>query len=317
LYSKRIIIFSLGFLVIQKNKYRFNMAIKILLDTDIGSDIDDAICLAYLLANPECELLGITTCTSESEKRAKMASVLCRIAGKDIPIFPGTENPLIIPQLQTKAQQASALKRWDHQKNFPKGEAIRFLRSTIRKYPGEVILLTIGPLTNIGILFSLDPEIPSLLKGMYSMCGHYYRKNKKLSAFEWNTMGDYHASAIVYNSKIKLHRSFGLDVTSKVVMKKKKFLNKFSGHDLFEPVIDFSKAWFEKWEGVTFHDPLAAAAIFDKNICEYEKGTVKIELQKKNSWGLTKWKPKPEGKHQIAVKVNTGKFFENYFSVFK
>ena len=41
---------------------------KILLDTDIGSDIDDAICLAYLLKEPQCELLGITTVCGESEK---------------------------------------------------------------------------------------------------------------------------------------------------------------------------------------------------------------------------------------------------------
>ena len=50
------------------------MSIKVLLDTDIGSDIDDAVCLAYLLAQPECELLGITTVSGEVEKRAQIAS---------------------------------------------------------------------------------------------------------------------------------------------------------------------------------------------------------------------------------------------------
>ena len=58
------------------------MPTKVLLDTDIGSDIDDAVCLAYLLAQPECELLGITTVTGEAEKRARMASALCKVAGK-------------------------------------------------------------------------------------------------------------------------------------------------------------------------------------------------------------------------------------------
>jgi inosine-uridine nucleoside N-ribohydrolase len=293
------------------------MPTKILLDTDIGSDIDDAICLAYLLANPACELLGITTATGEAEKRAGMVSVLCKIAGKDIPIFPGSENPLLIKQRQTKALQAAALKRWNYQKNFPKGEAVPFLRRTIREHPGEIILLTIGPLTNIGLLFAMDPGIPSLLKGVYSMCGHYFRKNKRMPAVEWNASGDYHASAIVFNSKLKLHRCFGLDVTSKVVMKKKKFKKYFSGHDLFGPILDFSKPWFAQWSGVMFHDPLAAAAIFDKNICTYEKGTVKIEIQKNNSLGLTKWKPKQKGRHQIAVTVDPDNFFQTYFSVFK
>lgn len=55
------------------------MSERILLDTDIGSDIDDAVCLAYLLANPNCELMGITTVSGEAEKRAQMASVLCKV----------------------------------------------------------------------------------------------------------------------------------------------------------------------------------------------------------------------------------------------
>ena len=65
------------------------MTHKILLDTDIGSDIDDAIALAYLLAQPQCELLGITTVTGEPEKRAMMASAQCKLAGRNIPIYPG------------------------------------------------------------------------------------------------------------------------------------------------------------------------------------------------------------------------------------
>ncbi len=71
------------------------MPIKILLDTDIGSDIDDAVCLEYLLANPKCDLLGITTVTGEAERRAQMASALCAVAGKKVPIFPGREEPLL------------------------------------------------------------------------------------------------------------------------------------------------------------------------------------------------------------------------------
>jgi inosine-uridine nucleoside N-ribohydrolase len=293
------------------------MSVKILLDTDIGSDIDDAVCLAYLLADPECELLGITTVTSEPVKRAKLASVLCKIAGKDIPIYPGSANPLLIPQLQISAKQAGALRKWEHRNNFHEGEAIEFLRSIIRKYPGEVILLTIAPLTNIGLLFAVDPEIPFLLKGLYSMCGNFLRKDKNLPKLEWNAMGDYHASAIAYKSKLKLHRSFGLDVTSKVIMQPNEFKEKFSHHDLLKPVVDFSKAWFAEWGLVTFHDPLAAVAIFNKSVCEYEKGKVEIELEKQKERGLTKWKPDPKGKHEIAVKVQPDKFFENYFKVFE
>ena len=110
---------------------------KILLDTDIGSDIDDAVCLAYLLNQPKCELLGITTVSGEAEKRAMMASVICRAASRsDIPIFPGTEQPLLTPQKQPVAYQAVKLPKWEHQNDFPKNEHIEFMRRTIRKFPG-------------------------------------------------------------------------------------------------------------------------------------------------------------------------------------
>ena len=293
------------------------MPVKILLDTDIGTDIDDAVCLAYLLANPDCELLGITTVTGEPVKRAMLASALCRIAGKNIPVYPGAADPLLIPQLQLKAGQAKSLKKYPHQKEFPQGEAVEFLRKTVRKYPGEIILLTIAPLTNIGLLFSVDPEIPSLLKGMVSMCGNFLRTAPGYPETEWNAMGDYHASSIVYNAELKMHKSVGLDVTSRVTMNPSEFKERFSSHKLLEPVLDFSKEFFTKWNTVTFHDPLAAVTIFDRSVCGFEKGTVEIEMTEKNKQGLTKWNPSNNGKHRVAVHVNPEQFFKKYFSVFK
>src|SRR6185369_15494299 len=97
---------------------------KVIYDTDIGSDIDDAVALAYLLAQPECELLGITTVTGQAAQRAQLASALCLNAGREIPIFPGREVPLLVPQLQPLAPQAAAVRRWRHAADFPRGEAV-------------------------------------------------------------------------------------------------------------------------------------------------------------------------------------------------
>ena len=63
---------------------------KVLLDTDIGCDIDDAICMAYLLAHPNCELVGVTTVNGDTRARAQLASALCIAAKKDVPIYPWT-----------------------------------------------------------------------------------------------------------------------------------------------------------------------------------------------------------------------------------
>ena len=87
----------------------------ILLDTDIGSDVDDAVCLAFLLSHPDCDLLGIMTVTGEPEKRAALASALCKATGIDIPMYPGAGHPKQGELRQPIAHQAAVLPRWPHQ----------------------------------------------------------------------------------------------------------------------------------------------------------------------------------------------------------
>jgi len=291
------------------------MTVKVLLDTDIGSDIDDAVCLAYLLANPECELLGITTVTGEAVKRAQMASAMCKVAGKSIPIFPGREQPLLREQLQPTAPQAEALERWDHQIDFPEGQAVVFLRDTIRAHPGEVILLTIGPLSNIGALFAMDPEIPSLLKGLVMMCGVFTNRLAGIGPLEWNAMGDPHATAIVYHTPVRMHRSIGLDVTCQVTMKADEVRRMFRMKLLF-PVLDFAEVWFRERDVITFHDPLAATTIFNDQICQFERGMVEVELSSPRLSGLLHWRSDSQnGPHEVALSVDPERFIEHYFGV--
>jgi inosine-uridine nucleoside N-ribohydrolase len=292
------------------------MRTRILLDTDIGSDIDDAVCLAYLLANPACELVGITTVTGEAARRAMLASVLCRAAGRDVPIFPGADNPILVPQKQTKAPQAAALARWDHQTAFPSGEAVPFLRETIRREPGEIILLTIGPLTNVGMLFAADPEIPSLLKGLVMMCGAFLDQPGKVRPGEWNASGDPHATALVYRAAVRVHRSVGLDVTLRVRLGAEETRKRFD-HPLLRPVLDMAEVWFRSRPEVVFHDPLAAVSVFDDSVCRFRKGTVRAGVGTESEFGRTDWTEDPvNGPHEIATDVNAGLFFERYFSVF-
>jgi purine nucleosidase len=288
--------------------------IKVLFDTDIGTDIDDAVCLAYLLAQPACELLGITTVTGESQKRAMLASALCKVAGKDVPIFPGAEQPLLVAQGQPVAAQASALERWDHATSFPRGQAVAFLRDAIRAHPGEIVLLTVGPLTNIGLVFRLDPEIPRLLKGLVMMCGLFTSRVGGYGPREWNAFGDPHATAIVYRADVRIHRSIGLDVTSVVTMSEDEIRQRFNTR-LLRPALDMGEAWIRCWGGMTFHDPLAAATIFEDQLCGFERGTVEIELASERVAGMTHWTPSAEGAHEVALTVDRTRFFDHFFGV--
>lgn len=293
------------------------MAIKLILDTDIGTDIDDAICLTYLLANKNCNLLGITTCTGEPEKRAMIASSLCKLAGRDVPIYPGEAHPLRIKQRQIKAVQSKSLNKWEHDSSFPKNQAIEFLKKTIEENEGEVTLLTIGPLTNIGKLFSLYPETAAKLKSLVLMGGYYQFKFPGKYPLEWNIRGDYHASEIVFNSNVPEIKAIGLDVTSRVQLASDEFKEKFNAK-IFEPLQDYAQHWYSYHSFcVTFHDPLAGAVVFNDNICKFEKGKVRIRTKGNMKKGLTEFKKVPDGNHYIAIQVNKEEFFREYFSVFK
>ena len=287
---------------------------KVLLDTDIGTDVDDAVCLAYLLSHPDCEMLGITTVTGEAEKRASLASVLCQAAGKDIPIYPGADHPMRGEQRQPVAQQAAVLPRWPHKTSFPLNLAVDFLANTVRSFPGEVTLLTIGPLTNIGLLFSNYPDVADLLGGLVIMGGSFGEAMPDNRQTEWNIAGDPLASEIVYGAKVRLHRSLGLNVTQQVVMPDGQVRERFTA-PLLQPVLDMAEIWFTGfYPFITFHDPLAAATIFEEDLCTYQQGTVKVDTT--DTQARTLWQPGgPDAPHQVGMTVDVDRYFEHFFRV--
>ena len=289
---------------------------KILFDTDIGSDIDDALALAYLLKEPECELLGITTVTGQPELRAAMASAICRNLDRDdIPVHVGCPLPMSIKQWQPNASQAARLGPWPHRDYSTENTAIEFLRRTIRANPGEITLLCTGPLTNIGALFTIDPEIPSLLKELVLMCGRFHASQ----GYEWNAVLDPWATAIVYGSaehtRPPRHVSYGLDVTMKVQLHRDAARERFAGIKALAPVRDFAEVWFQRSDTVTFHDPLAALGIFHPDVCEYKDCLVKISQNEPTvGWTIATWPNDEPLRHSIAWTVDPDRFFDIYFS---
>lgn len=298
------------------------MKTKLLLDTDIDilGDIDDALCLAYLLAQPACDLLGITTVTWDTERRAMVASALCRAAGRQVPIFPGARAPLLAP-LPVFAPPAdeppvdmelALLREWEHDEAFPRGRAVEFMRQTIRDNPGEVVLLGVGPLTNIALLFAADPDIPGLLKGLVLMAGRFTDRVADAPQREWNAQLDPHATAMVYGATVARHRSVGLDVTHALRLDAAAVRRQLAGGPpLLRAMVEL---WLGKADGVTFHDPLAAAAIFQPELCQWSPGNVAVELASEPQQGLTRWSQGQAGRHEVATDVDAARFFAHYFA---
>jgi purine nucleosidase len=289
--------------------------IPVLLDTDIGSDIDDALALSYLLKEPRCELLGITTVTGDVAQRAGCADVICRTLNRtDVPIHCGASNVLWIGPGQPTVPQFEFIRDLPQRKEWPTNTAVDFLRRTIRNRPGEITLLTIGPLTNIALLFAVDPEIPSLLRGMVSMAGVFFREGTKL---EWNCLVDPIATAMVFRARPPGHVCIGLDVTLKCVMSAAQARRRFAPPPL-TVVTQMAETWFSKSWDFTFHDPLAAAILFHPELCTYEDGEVNLVIDPAaEKTGETRLTP-VQGKapHRVAREVKVDEFFNEFFSVF-
>jgi len=283
---------------------------KILLDTDIGGDIDDAICLAYLLKEPKCDLIGITTVSGESEKRAAVADAICSAAGKDIPIVAGLDTTLQPIPIYPTPEGAGALERWKHD-TYEKSNAPAFLYQKIKDNPYEVILIGIGSMTNIATLFQTYPDACSLLKGLYVMNGYFGEEPLPQPWYNWNSWADPLASKIVFSSKVSIHRVIPLDVTQMLTIEADsayKLLNKDSF--LIRAVLDFGKVWLENSNKFTFHDPLVAVSVFYPDICQFEKGFVDVEINNECTMGATTFTPDSNGNVEIVRKVDKERFYK-------
>jgi purine nucleosidase len=286
------------------SKHNGVVPISVLLDTDPGSDIDDALAISYLLSQKECELVGVTTVTGDVAKRAAIVEALCEaISRRHIPIVAGRQGVLAygpgqpnVPQYDSIADHHLSLKRKPNQ-------AVDFMRETIRKRPGEITLLSIGPFSNVALLFAIDPEIPHLLKEFVSMAGAFHDYDN----LEWNCRCDPVATAIVAAAPRQRHTWYGLDVTMQCTMDRDGCEKNFKG-PLLSLVMKMAGAWFEHSSRIVFHDPLAAVSLFHPSVCAYASGTVKVEAADgKTTFG------EGEGPDRIAESVDSAKFFEHFF----
>lgn len=289
--------------------------IPVLLDTDIGSDIDDAVALAYLLRQPQCELLGVTTVSGDVRQRAACAEVLCRAVGREeVPIHCGAEKPLLFGPGQPNVPQFEAIRHRSPRLDWPANTAVDFLRQTIRSRPGEITLLSIGPLTNVALLFALDPEIPSLLKQLVSMAGVFYPHR---ATNEWNCLVDPIATGIVYSANAPGHLSVGLDVTDLCRLSSEEVRQRFTSSPL-DVALEMAEVWFRSVPAITFHDPLAAALIFQPGLCTLEAGHVDVIVDADRSrGGTTVFTPtsNSDGPHRVAKTVDANAFFAEYFRI--
>jgi purine nucleosidase len=280
--------------------------VKLVLDTDIGSDVDDAIALSYLLSREDCDLLGITTVSGDVAQRAACAEVLCRAAGREgIAIHTGTSNVLLVGAGQPTVPNYKAVARHAHRLDWPAGTAVEFLRHTIREHAGEVTLLCTGPLTNIALLFAIDPEIPQMLRGLVTMNGLFFGPENR---HELNALVDPFSAAIVYNAHARNHTCIGMDVTHGCGLTVGQVRQHFLSPAL-KLVCEMADDWMSSPRDFFLNDTVAAVSVFAPGLCQYQTGTVTMPISADATRaGTTHFDPGSKGPHRVAKAIDVQGF---------
>jgi purine nucleosidase len=160
-----------------------------ILDTDIGDDIDDAFALALVLHSPEIKLLGITTDFGDTELRARLVDrYLAAVGRTDIPVARGKSTP----HTNVFTQAAYAQREADH----AHADGVNFLLDQIKTHPGQVTLIAIGPLVNVGEAIKRDSDTFRKVRRVVMMGGSIYRgyddatSKRRPPQPEWNIARD-------------------------------------------------------------------------------------------------------------------------------
>jgi inosine-uridine nucleoside N-ribohydrolase len=252
--------------------------VPVILDTDIGSDIDDAFALALLLASPEVELRGVTTVGKDTHTRALMVCRFLTMTGRrHTPVAAGAAPQPARP-ITGQYQYYYHPDVLFHRTTRPmKESAVEFLYGRLKAQPGRINLLATGPLTNIARLIEEKPACKPWIKRIVLAGGSHQtvRDGKRDAAPEANLKADVKAARAVFDSGVPLivvpqSATAGLRL-SKADLKK-----------IFAPGTALSlqvQALYQLWnkDSPPLADVLAAALCFEERFCEYEKRGLRVD----------------------------------------
>ena len=260
---------------------------RVIIDTDPG--VDDALALLLAMRSPELKIEGITPVAGNVPLDLTLPNALrmVEIAGRtDIPVAVGAKAPLVrrlVTAAYAHGENGLGGAVFPEPKTKPVAEpAAEFIRAIVRKYPGEVTLIPIGPLTNIATALNLDAELAGMVRGIVLMGGSLSGGNITPAA-EFNVYVDPEAARIVFQSGIPI-TMVGLDATRKTSLTEDHVRTLEAAQN---PVSQAAakigrNAINHNRErgflvGPNMHDSLAVAAFLDPSILKFKEYYVDVE----------------------------------------
>lgn len=279
-----------------------NQRKKVIVDTDIGGDVDDALALGLVLKSEEFDLIGVTTVYIDNIWRGGVTRNLLQIFGRsEIPVVAGAEKPLIGWWDSTKIP-SSAENCVEFSNTLQESAAEYIVR--MARQQDNLTIIAIGPLTNVALAIAIAPDIISRIK-VVLMGGVIGRTEP-----EWNILCDPEAARIVFESSIPI-KMIGLDVTEQCRFDRDD-IEEIRGTKKPETTLlaEMMDTFVEKFGYLPIlHDPLAVAALLWDDLLVFEKKRIMVETKGDYSRGVTAIiKDSSVGEVWVAVSVRAEEF---------
>ena len=298
-------------------------ALPIILDVDTG--IDDSLALLYAVASPDAELVAVTCVGGnvDAHQVERNTRAVLELAGRaDVEVALGRDRPLV-KDIET-TPETHGPQGLGHAELPPpsrplsKRHGVDLIIEEARRRPGEITLVTLGPLTNLALALLREPALPRLLRGWTLMGGAYRHPGNTAPTTEWNIHCDPDAAKIAFSAwgaSAEAHGhgrpvALGLDVTeqAKVVPDHVVALARVAGSTpddslalargedpmhatrsvASNPIVRYVAdalrfymefhAHYDGFYGAFIHDPLVVAAALDPSLVRTQAVTVDVEL---------------------------------------
>lgn len=269
----------------------------IILDTDIGTDVDDIVALGLLLRAPTVDLRAVTTVYVDAALRARIVRHVLATAGQaNVPIGRGLDRPLLNRDVlfwegwegEGVLDNADGGDRADSTRPLP--HAVDVLVETVMARPGEVTIVAIGPLTNLAVALLREPGLAGAVRRIAIMGGMVQRRLDQLSFpyVEHNIRCDPEAARIVFASSAPI-TLVPLDVTTRVQVRREDLARIADGDGLGALLADQLGRYMthKGRDWIHPHDALTAAAVIHPEYLRTIPLHVNVETQGEFTRGQT------------------------------
>jgi purine nucleosidase len=287
--------------------------IRVIFDTDIGTDVDDCLALAFLLGSPEIRIEAITTVYGDVALRARMCRKLLALRGRDdVPVHEGIRDPLLsLEPVYWPGHEGKGL--LDAEEDLPEGmgertahavgHAVDVLVERVMAAPGEIDVLAVGPLTNIAAAIIREPRFARAVNKLTIMGGHIQTHARTGPLVEHNIKCDPEAAHVVFGSGAPIDM-VPLDVTLRATIDASGVERIQGGstpyHEAVADQVALYPPFTERGNRTYLHDPLAAASLLRPDLLTWRNLAVQIELNGRLTRAMTVATAPGEGRPATA-----------------